>query len=76
MNQLLHHRNAVGKVSAGNFQLSAPTRRNVSYNEKEDYIIDYEKKLMSKYRLGFSQLHKTLIVKAAQQEFGHPLINY
>ena len=71
MNQLLHQRTAVGKVTAGNFQLRTPTRRSLSYNEREDYVIEYEKKLMQKYRLGFSQLHKTLVVKAAQQEFGH-----
>ena len=74
MNQLLHQRNAVGKVTAGNFQSSTPTRRNISYNEREDYVIEYEKKLMQKYRLGFSQLHKSLVVKAAQQEFGHPFV--
>ena len=74
MNQLLHQRNSVGKVTAGNFQSSTPTRRNISYNEREDYVIEYEKKLMQKYRLGFSQLHKSLVVKAAQQEFGHPFV--
>ncbi len=74
MNQLLHQRTAAGKVTAGNFQSSTPTRRNISYNEREDYVIEYEKKLMQKYRLGFSQLHKTLVVKAAQQEFGHPFV--
>ena len=28
-----------------------------------------ESKLMEKYRIGFSQLHKVMVLKIAQQEF-------
>ena len=70
MNQVLHTRDAISKVTAGNFSSSTPTRKNISYNEREDYIVDIEKKLMKKWRMGFSQLHKNLVVKAGHQEFG------
>ena len=76
MNQLLHNRYAVGKVTAGNFQ-SIPTKKrraNISFNENEGYILDLEKDLMKRLRLGRSGLHKYLIVKEGQQQFGSPFI--
>ena len=68
MNQVLHTRDAAGKVSEGNF----PTRKNVSYNQREHHIIELENKLMHKYHQGYSQLHKALVIRAGQQEFGYP----
>ena len=70
MNQFLHTRNAEGKGNAVTFQASTPSRRHISYNQREDYVMDIEKKLMKKWRMGFSQLHKNLVVKAGHQEFG------
>ena len=37
---------------------------------REEYILDIEKKLMSKYRVGYSGLHKLLVVKEGNQQFG------
>ena len=55
-------------------QLLHKERKNVSYNQREDYIQDIENKLMKKYRMGYSQLHKHLVVKRGQQEFGRVYI--
>ena len=74
MQQLLPNRNAVGKVTAGNFQSKKRRCKNISYNSNEDYIMEIEKKLMRKYRLGFSQLHKTLVYNAAQQSLDYPFV--
>tara|TARA_B100001093_G_C26747965_1_gene979751 strand:+ start:519 stop:752 length:234 start_codon:yes stop_codon:yes gene_type:complete len=76
MNQLLHNRFAVGKITAGNFQ-SIPTKKrraNISFNEHEGYLIDIEKDLMKKFKLGRSGLHKYLLLKEGQQQFGSPFI--
>ena len=35
-----------------------------------DYVLDIEKKLMTKYRVGYSSLHKMLVVKEGNQQFG------
>ena len=67
MTQLLHKKDAEGKVAEGDF----PTRKNVSYNQREQHILELENKLMSKYRQGYSQLHKSLVVRSVQQEFGY-----
>ena len=74
MNQVLIRRNAVRQNCESNFQLSTPTTKHVSYNHREQHIIDSQNKLMKKYRLGYSQLVKMLILKADQQEFIHPFI--
>ena len=76
MNQVLHNRFAVGKIPAGNFQ-SIPTKKrraNISFNEHEGYLIDIEKDLMKKFKLGRSGLHKYLLLKEGQQQFGSPFI--
>ena len=48
----------------------SPKKRHISYNSREDYILDIEKKLMNKYRVGYSGLHKMLVVKEGNQQFG------
>ena len=76
MNQLLHNRFAVGKIPAGNFQ-SIPNKKrraNISFNEHEGYLIDIEKDLMKKFKLGRSGLHKYLLLKEGQQQFGSHFI--
>ena len=49
-------------------------RRNISYNIHEDHIIEYTDKLMKRHRLGYSGLHKWLILKEAQTQFGTPFV--
>lgn len=49
---------------------SSVAKKHISYNCREDYILDIEKKLMSKYRVGYSGLHKMLVVKEGNQQFG------
>tara|TARA_B100000427_G_C15155095_1_gene440513 strand:- start:311 stop:523 length:213 start_codon:yes stop_codon:yes gene_type:complete len=67
MTQLLHKKDAEGKVAEGDF----PMRKNVSYAQREAHIVEIENKLMNKYRQGYSQLHKSLVIRAGQQEFGY-----
>ena len=43
------------------------TEKNEEFIQK--HIQKMETKLMEKYRLGYSQLHKLLVLKTAQQEF-------
>ena len=49
-------------------------RKNISYNKHEDYVMDYTEQLMKKHRLGYSSLHKWLILKEAQTQFGIPFV--
>ena len=58
-----------GKSSSGGFTTKKQVKKQVSYGRREDYIINYEQRLMSRYRIGYSDLVKMLIVKAAQSEF-------
>ena len=63
------------KSSVGTFQQNHNKRRkNISYNQHEDYIIDYTEQLMKKHRLGYSSLHKWLILKEAQTQFSTPFV--
>ena len=50
--------------------VSSPAKKHISYNCREEYIMDIEKKLMTKYRVGYSSLHKMLVVKEGNQQFG------
>ena len=63
------NRDAVGTTTVGSCSYKRPQRKQVSYNKNEDYITQFEQKLMQRYRCNYSSLHKRLIVKAAQQEF-------
>ncbi len=73
MQQVLSKRVVEDKISEGYFNVKTPQQKQISYNRQEDYIIDMEIKLMKKYRKGFSSLHKYLIAKTYQQEFGNPI---
>ena len=57
------------KSSSGGFTTKKQVKKQVSYGRREDYIINYEQRLMSRYRIGYSDLVKMLIVKEARQEF-------
>jgi len=66
---------SANKSSVGTFHLNPNKRRkNISYNQHEDYVIDYTEQLMKKHRLGYSGLHKWLILKEAQTQFGIPFV--
>ena len=54
----------------GFHQRPTANKKHISYNCREEYILDIEKKLMSKYRVGYSGLHKLLVVKEGNQQFG------
>ena len=70
MQQVLYNRNAVKQTTAGGFSRSI--RKNVSYNKYEDHIQKLERELMKKHRLGYSALHKFLILKEGQQQSSIP----
>ena len=53
---------------------ATPTKRHISYNKHEDHILDYEQKLMKRFKCGYSGLHKKLILKEAQQQFSTPYL--
>ena len=64
---------SANKSSVGTLHQNPNKRRkNISYNQHEDYIIHYTDQLMKKHRLGYSGLHKWLILKEAQNQFGIP----
>ena len=70
MQQILYTRDAVRQTTEGGFDpVPLKKSRQVSYNKQEKHIQKMETKLMEKYRLGYSQLHKALVLKTAQQEF-------
>ncbi len=53
---------------------ATPTKRHISYNKREDHILEYEQKLMKRFKCGFSGLHKMLVLKEAQQQFTTPYL--
>lgn len=70
MQQLLSKRKHGVQTTAGGFDLNPLKKsRQVSYNKREKHIQKMESKLMEKYRIGYSQLHKVMVLKMAQQEF-------
>ena len=69
MQQVLNNRIPEGKRCEASFGLSKPRRKQVSYGKNEDYIGNYENRLMKRYRIGYSDLIKMLIVKEAERQF-------
>ena len=66
---------SANKSSVGTLHMNPNKRRkNISYNQHEDYVIEYTNQLMKKHRLGYSGLHKWLILKEAQTQFGIPFV--
>ena len=68
MNQVLLKRPTEGRKSEGFYLSDAEemnqraTRGNISYGEKEYYIRKYEEYLMKRFKKGYSDLHKFLVV--------------
>ena len=46
----------------------------VSYGRRDGHIKDAEEKLMNKYRMGYSQLHKHLVLKEFNNQFSAPYL--
>ncbi len=73
MNQVLLKRPTEGRKSAGFYLSDAEemnqraTRGNISYGEKEYYIRKYEEYLMKRFKKGYSDLHKFLVVNFIEQ---------
>jgi len=73
MNQVLLKRPAGGRKSEGFYLSDAEemnqraTRGNISYGEKEYYIRKYEEYLMKRFKKGYSDLHKFLVVNFIEQ---------
>ena len=53
---------------------ATPTKKHISYNKLEDYILEYELRLMKRFKCGYSGLHKMLVLKEAQQHFTTPYL--
>ena len=49
-------------------------KKHISYSRRDDYILEIEQQLMQKYRVGYSGLHKMLVIKEGQQQFSRPFL--
>ena len=73
MNQVLLKRPTEVRKSEGFYLSDAEemnqraTRGNISYGEKEYYIRKYEEYLMKRFKKGYSDLHKFLVVNFIEQ---------
>ena len=52
----------------------AAKKRHISYGRRDDYILEIEQQLMDKYRVGYSGLHKMLVIKEGNQQFSRPFV--
>ena len=46
----------------------------VSYGRRDAHIKEAEERLMNKYRMGYSQLHKYLILKESNTVLANPFV--
>jgi hypothetical protein len=49
-------------------------KKHISYNRREDYIQNIEEELMKKYRVGYSGLHKLLVLKEGNFHLTRPFL--
>ena len=56
------------------FQQETSGKRHVSYGRKDNHIKATEERLMSKYHMGYSQLHKYLVLKEGNSQFATPYL--
>jgi hypothetical protein len=54
--------------------VAEPHKRHISYGRRDVYILQIEKQLMEKYHIGFSGLHKMLVIKEGNQQFSRPFL--
>jgi hypothetical protein len=52
----------------------ATSKRHVSYGRRDIHIKEAEERLMTKYRMGYSQLHKYLVLKEGINQFSTPFL--
>ena len=62
------------KCSQSTFRKDHAVKRHVSYGRRDDHVKDTEEMLMKKYRMGYSQLHKYLILKESNTYFANPFV--
>ncbi len=61
------------KCSQSTFTQKPTWKRHVSYGSRDGHIKETEERLMTKYHMGYSQLHKFLIRKEGGIQFSTPL---
>ena len=69
MSQTNHLKGGFNQVNTG-----VPKKGHISYSSRDGYIKDIEQQLMKKYRVGYSGLHKMLVIKEGQQQFGRVFV--
>jgi len=75
MNQQLHtSKLSQTKCSQSTFLQDPSVRRHVSYGRRDQHIQEAEERLMNKYRMGYSQLHKYLVLKEGNSQFSVPYL--
>ena len=60
--------------SESTFSLDSSKKRHVSYGRRDIHILEIEKQLMKKYHVGYSGLHKMLILKEGNTQFARPYV--
>ena len=60
--------------SKNSFSVETSQKKHVSYGQRDGYILEIEKQLMDKYRVGYSGLHKMLILKEGNNQFARPYV--
>ena len=62
------------KYPQDTFTQDATGKRHVSYGRRDIHIKEAEERLMNKYHMGYSQLHKYLILKEGINQFSTPFL--
>ena len=62
------------KYPQDTFLQDATGKRHVSYGRRDTHIKEAEERLMTKYRMGYSQLHKYLVLKEGHNQFATPFL--
>ncbi len=62
------------KCSQNTFHKDPTVKRHVSYGRRDSHITATEERLMSEYHMGYSQLHKYLVLKEANNQFSTPYL--
>lgn len=62
------------KCPKGTFLQDPTGKRHVSYGRRDSHIKQAEERLMNKYSMGYSQLHKYLVLKEGNNQFLTPYL--
>ncbi len=68
--QVAFHQNPSGLLQPP----AVAQKKHISYGRRDDYILEIEQQLMHKYRVGYSGLHKLLVIKEGNQQFSRPFV--